>query len=108
MDLAEMTYGITAHFPSSETYRLSAQLARAVASVRANIAEGHARGSRRDFGNFLAVAKGSLMEVETFLMLSQRLKYLTGDQARAALSLVTEISKMLTSLRAKLLADGGR
>jgi four helix bundle protein len=108
MDLAEMTYGIIARLPASETYRLSAQLSRAVASVPANIAEGHARGSRKDFANFLAVAKGSLMEVETFLMLSIRLRYLTDDQAKSALSLITEISKMLTALRAKLVAGGGR
>lgn len=82
------------------------QVTRAVASVPANIAEGHARGSRKDYAHFLAVAKGSLMETETFLMLALRLNYLTEDQSRPALTLVTEISKMLTSLRSRLLARG--
>ncbi|MCJ7502122.1 MAG: four helix bundle protein [Acidobacteriia bacterium] len=59
MDLTVMIYGLAAKLPSSETYRLVTQLTRAAASVPANIAEGHARGSRRDYANFLAVAKGA-------------------------------------------------
>ncbi len=66
MDLAVEIYRLTARFPRSETYRLVAQITRAAASVPANIAEGHARATRRDFANFVAIAKGSLMEAETF------------------------------------------
>jgi len=77
MDLAEVVYGLAAKFPHSETYRLGSQTTRAVASVPANIAEGNARGTKRDYANFLSVAKGSLMEAETFLMLAVRLKYIT-------------------------------
>ena len=68
----------------------------------ANIAEGHARATARDYAQFLAVAKGSLMETETFLMLSVRLGYLTDTEAAPALALITEISKMLTVLRNRL------
>lgn len=106
MELAELSYRLAAKFPSSETYRLVSQFTRAAASVPANIAEGHARGSRKDYANFLAIAKGSLMETETFHVLALRLKYLTQEQARPALSVITEISKMLTSLRSRLLARG--
>ena len=102
MDLAVEIYGLASKFPSSETYRLVAQITRAVASVPANIAEGHARATRKDYANFLAIAKGSLMETETFLMLAIRLKYLSDVQAANALSLITEISKMLTALRNRL------
>lgn len=102
MDLAVEVYRLTSKFPSSETYRLVSQITRAVASVPANIAEGHARATRKDFANFLAIAKGSLMETETFLMLAVRLKYLTENEASLALGLITENSKMLTALRNRL------
>ena len=103
MDLAVLIYDLTGHLPKTEQYRLIAQITRAAASVPANIAEGHARGSARDYANFLAIAKGSLMETETFLMLAIRLDYVTSEQARSALGLITEVSKMLTALRKRLL-----
>lgn len=102
MDLAVQIYRLTARFPVTETYRLTAQITRAATSVPANIAEGHARTTKRDYANFLSIAKGSLMEVETFLMLALRLDYLTDDQAIPVLNLITEISKMLTILRNRL------
>ena len=108
MDLAVLTYQLAERFPKNERYRLVAQVTRAAASVPANIAEGHARGTAKDYANFLAIAKGSLMETETFLMLAVRLRYLDENEAKPALSLITEISKMLTSLRNKLLGDRGR
>jgi four helix bundle protein len=99
MDLAVEIYRLASKFPASETYRLVSQITRAVASVPANIAEGHARSTRRDYANFLAIAKGSLMETETFLMLAVRLQHLGEVEAAKGLNLITEISKMLTSLR---------
>ena len=105
MDLAEIVYHLAAKFPAKETYRLGSQVTRAAASVPANIAEGSARGSRRDYANFLSIAKGSLMETETFLMLAVRLKYLSQAEPSTAFALVTEVSKMLTSLRNRLKED---
>lgn len=106
MDLTVEVYHLSAKFPASENYRLVSQLTRAAASVPANIAEGNARATKRDYANFLAIAKGSLMETETFLMLAVRLKYINQDKSAPALSLVTEISKMLTVLRKRLLETG--
>jgi four helix bundle protein len=106
MDLAEKVYRLASLFPATETYRLTAQVTRAVASVPANIAEGHARGTRRDYANFLAIAKGSLMETETFLMLAVRLSYLSDEQAAPVLGLITENSNMLTAIRNKLRDSG--
>ena len=102
MDLAEDVYRVTSEFPREEMYRLTSQLIRAVISVPANIAEGHARGTRRDYANFLAIAKGSLMETETFLMLAERLGYDNPKRIERTLSLVTEVSKMITALRSRL------
>jgi four helix bundle protein len=103
MELAEAVYRLSARLPTTETYRLGSQMTRAAASVAANIAEGNARGTRRDYANFLSIAKGSLMETETFLMLAVRLKFLEQQEAAPTLSLITEISKMLTALRSRLL-----
>jgi len=103
MDLVVDVYRLSAAFPSNEQFRLVAQVTRASASVPANIAEGYSRSSTRDYAHFLAIAKGSLMEAETFLMLAVRLGYLTADAAAPVLDLVTELSKMLTVLRKRLL-----
>ena len=102
MDLAVLVYRLSQKFPSSEAYRLVSQMTRSAVSVPANIAEGHARSSRKDYSHFLSVAKGSLMETETYLMLSVRLRYITEDDAGSALSIITELSKMITAIRSKL------
>lgn len=102
MDLAVFVYQLSEKFPARETYRLVTQMTRSVSSVAANIAEGHARGTRRDYSQFLAIAKGSLMETETFVMLAVRLGYTTQAEAQPVLGLITEISKMLTVLRSRL------
>lgn len=103
MDSSVQIYRIARQFPKQETYGLISQITRASVSVPANIAEGHARGTPKDFANFLAIAKGSLMETETYLMLAERLGYATKTDVSSAVSLITEVSKMLTSLRRKLL-----
>lgn len=86
-------------------YGLTSQLTRAIAFVPANIAEGKARLSRREYANFLGIAKGSLMEAGTFLTLAVRLEYLTQAETTPTFSLIAEVSKMLTTMRAGLLAD---
>jgi four helix bundle protein len=102
MDLAVEVYRVSESFPKEERYRLTSQITRAASSVPANIAEGHARSTARDFAHFVTIAKGSLMETETFVMLAIRLGYLTDDVAAPALRLIIEISKMLTRLRSRL------
>jgi four helix bundle protein len=104
MDLVVQVYRLSARFPADERYRLTSQITRAAASVPANIAEGHARSTAKEYSRFLAIAKGSLMETETFLMLAIRLDYISEQQAGPTLSLVTQVSKMLTSLRSRLAA----
>jgi four helix bundle protein len=103
MDMVVLVYRLADAFPKTEMYRLVSQLTRAAASLPANIAEGNARAATKDYAHFLSIAKGSLMETETFVMLAVRLEYVTSDQACPILALITEISKMLTVLRARLL-----
>ena len=75
-----------------------------VVSVPANIAEGHSRSTKKDYANFLAIAKGSLVETETFLMLALRLGYLDDQQTGTRDGLVPgEVSKMIATIRVKLI-----
>jgi four helix bundle protein len=103
MDLAVEVFRFAAKFPGKETYGLTSQITRTAASVPGNIAEGRGRSSRKDFANHLAIAKGSLMETDTFVELAVRLGYLHQDEAGQAQSLVSQVSKMLTKVRIGLL-----
>ena len=103
MDLVVEVYRVSSLFPTSERWRLVDQISRAVVSVPGNIAEGQGRGTSKDFAQFLAIARGSLNETETYLLLAVRLGYLTTDKIEPVLALLTEVSKMLGSLRAKVL-----
>src|SRR5213592_4591037 len=78
MDLVEATYRATKQFPAAERYGLVTQLRRAAVSVASNIAEGHAR-SLGDYLRHLLVSNGSLTEIETQLLLSARLGFLSGE-----------------------------
>jgi four helix bundle protein len=102
MDLAVEVYRLAKLLPSSEQYRVTDQLLRAAASVAANIAEGHTRGTRKDYAKFVSVARGSTAEVETFLVLATRVGLLPPHETSAATALCDEVSKMLRSLHARL------
>lgn len=102
MELAEAVYTLSRKMPASEDFRLTSQMLRAAASVPANIAEGNARDSTKEYLRFLSVARGSLMETETFLLLSVRIGCLAESDAAFALGLVNEIDKMAITLRRKL------
>jgi len=102
MDLAVCAHAISNRFPAREVYGLTSQVNRASVSVPANIAEGHARPTTRDFLHFLGIARGSLMELQTLLLLAVRLGYIREEGAVPAFSLITEVNKMLIALRGRL------
>jgi four helix bundle protein len=99
-------YAATEAFPPSERYGLTAQMRRAAASVPANIAEGCVRSSDADFARFLQVALGSASELEYFSLLARDLKFLPDANYENILADAQEVKRMLTSLIARLRADG--
>ncbi len=102
MDLAERCYLVTKGFPKDELFGMTSQIRRAAVSVPANIAEGQGRRSRKEFLHFLSTARGSLMELETHLILCQLVGLLEAQDVEALLSLADEISRMLSGLRRSL------
>ena len=82
-DLTVAIYEATRVFPKDELYGLTSQLRRAAYSVPANIVEGSARGTKRDYLHFLYMARGSLAETRYFIHLSHRLEYLSDEAYRA-------------------------
>ena len=102
MDLVVLCYEITKPFPAEERYGLTSQIRRAGVSVPANIAEGHARFHTKEFLNHLSIARGSLAELETELMISQRVGYLAEEQLTKVLAMTDEIGRMTAGLRQSL------
>jgi len=102
MDLVTEIYGVTRAFPQDERYGLTNQLRRAAVSVPSNIAEGQARFSRKEFHHFLSHARGSLVEIETQLMIAQNLGYLLTKQVNALLEHTAELGRVLNGLIASI------
>ena len=98
MSLVLNIYRSTNAFPKTETYGLASQLRRAAVSIPSNIAEGQARLSTAEFKQSLGHARGSLMEVETYILLAQELGYLERDQSENMLAGTAEVGKILNGL----------
>lgn len=101
MTLIKLIYGLNA-FPESEKYSLVSQTRRAAVSVASNIAEGWGRGQNKYFSHFLNISKGSLFELETQIIISVDLKYITEVESNQILGLTSEISKMISGLQRSL------
>lgn len=104
MALAASVYRLTRQLPKHEEYRISGQMIRAATSVPANIAEGHGRGTRRDYAHFVSIAKGSLAELETFLLLVAELDLAPSTATDLVLAQAEEVGRMLTALRTRLVS----
>ena len=98
IDLAERIYRLTAKFPASEMYGLSSQMRRAAVSIASNIAEGWGRRSRKDYSRFVLVARGSNDELQTQLVIAERLGFGEAELFVEVNALSDEIGKMLSGL----------
>lgn len=102
MDLVESVYKLTENLPTKEQYGLISQMRRAAVSIPSNIAEGYGRQATGYYFQFLSIARGSLLELETQIELCRRLKYIEESDSENILISILEISKMITSLISKI------
>jgi four helix bundle protein len=98
MDLVVNIYQETQGFPKEERYGLTSQMRRASVSIPSNIAEGKGRSTDRDRALFFCHARGSLLELETQILIAQRLRYLTPQCTEGLISNSSELGRMLNSL----------
>ena len=102
MDVAVETYRLTSSFPKDEMYGLTSQMRRAAVSIASNIAEGEGRKSNNEFSYFLGIALGSKSELETQLVLCERVNLLKNSDTSTIKENLDDIGKMITALRKKL------
>jgi len=100
--LAKHIYELTQSFPAEEKYGLASQMRRAAVSIPSNIAEGQARHTTGEFIQFLSHAEGSIAELDTQLIIAVDLGYCENGKAESILQLISQLRKMLNSLRRKL------
>ena len=101
-ELVLSVYRITEKFPKSEMFGLTSQLKRAGVSIPANIAEGQGAGTKPQFARYLDIAKGSLSEVEYYLVLARDLEYINAAQYKEAETLRGEVGFLLFRLIASI------
>jgi four helix bundle protein len=102
VSLVADVYRLSAEFPADERFGLTAQVRRAAVSVPANIAEGHGRSTTGEYLNHLSIARGSLNEVRTLLVVGEQLCFASRDALEPLERDLEDISKMLWRLRRSL------
>ena len=103
MDITEKVYQLTKSFPMEEQYGLTSQIKRSSISIPSNIAEGYGRNSTKSYLHFNKIARGSLFELETQLLLANKLNFIKNEEDYATIMyLITEESKMISSFIKKL------
>ena len=102
IDLSADIYSLTQQFPREEIYGLTSQMRRASVSTASNIAEGSARGTMKDFRQFVKMAQGSNSELQTQLVISMRLLYGDKQKCERAETLSQDVGRMLSGLAAYL------
>jgi four helix bundle protein len=100
--LVDEIYDMTDSFPKNEVFGLTSQMRRAAVSVPSNIAEGSQRTSQKEFGNFILIAKGSLAELYTQILIAKNRKYVTNELFEDTAAKIIELDKMLRSFFLKL------
>jgi four helix bundle protein len=102
MDLVEEVYKASMSFPKEEIYGLTSQLRRAAVSIPSNVAEGQSRRTTADFLRHLSIAYGSLLEVETQILIATRLNYLAPGNCYKVLEMAGEVGRLLNGLMSSL------
>ena len=102
MELTVEIYKATDKFPKEETYGLTSQIRRAAVSIPSNISEGAGRNSKNEFKHFLSIANGSSYELQSQLVISNRLNFLTDEATEILLTKIDEIQKMNYSFQKSL------
>jgi four helix bundle protein len=102
MDIAEKCYLLTKNFPKEEIYGMVQQIRRSSVSIPANIAEGYGRRSSRDYARFLNISQGSINELETHLIVSERIGLCTLNEIDLIIKLLHEETRMIIALIKKL------
>ena len=102
IDLAADIYEITKYFPKEEIYGLTSQIRRSSVSIASNIAEGAGRNSVKDFNNFLGISYGSSCELDTQLIVAQKISLIDDPILNATQKKIDEIQKMIWSLKKSL------
>ncbi len=98
INLVMLVYELTTQFPKSEIFGLISQLRRAVISIPGNVAEGAARQTRREFIQFLYIARGSLSEVDTYIEIARRLGYIEKGSTAMVEQKLIDVDKIITGL----------
>ena len=99
IQITRTVYELTSEFPDAEKYGLTSQLRRCAVSVPSNIAEGHSRDSNRELARFVSIARGSLAELETQLIIAKELLFGNAAKIDQLLETLKEEGRMLTGLR---------
>ena len=102
MGLVEEIYRLTQHFPREELYGLTSQVRRAAFSVPLNISEGQGRKSKKEFTQFLLIARGSIYELNTALLIAERLRYVSKEDYQKLRQRISEITRMTSGLISSL------
>ncbi len=102
MDITVEIYKLTERFPNSEIYGLTSQIRRAAVSIPANIAEGHERDTTKDYLRFVSIARGSLAELETELLIASRLTYINQEATEQVLRQLDSLNRMISNLQKAL------
>jgi len=98
IELTTIIYKILNQFPKDERFGLISQISRSCTSIPANIAEGWGRDSNQNFINYLKIAKGSLYELETHLIVSKNINYISDETLKNLQIKIEEISKIINGL----------
>ena len=105
MELVSRIYLITKRFPAAEQFGLTSQIQRAAVSIPANIAEGYGRNTKNEYANFLRIARGSLTELETLLLIAKQQSYCSENDSSAVEVMLEELGAMLYRLLERIVSS---